>query len=59
MSATARVTGHSRHTIARWLERASTAAKRFNQQMLRDFEIIELQADELCTFIGASVIKCW
>ena len=52
ISATARVTGHSRHTIARWLERASTAAKRFNQRMLRDFEIIKLPADELCTFIG-------
>ena len=52
ISATARVTGHARHTIARWLERASTAAKRFNQRMLRDFAIIELQADALCTFIG-------
>ena len=52
ISATARVTGHSRHTIARWLERASTAAKRFNQRMLRDFAIIELQADARCTFIG-------
>ena len=52
MSATARVTGHARTTIARWLERASTAAKRFNQRMLRDFAIIELPADELCTFIG-------
>ena len=52
ISATARVTGHARHTIARWLERASTAAKRFNQRMLRDFEIIELQADARCTFIG-------
>ena len=52
ISATARVTGHSRHTIARWLERASTAAKRFNQRMLRDFAIIELPADALCTFIG-------
>ena len=52
ISATARVTGHARNTIARWLERASTAAKRFNQRMLRDFEIIERQADELCTFIG-------
>ncbi len=37
----------SRNTIARWLERASRAAERFNQQMLRDFEIVELQADEL------------
>ena len=52
ISATARVTGHARHTIARWLERASTAAKRFNQRMLRDVAIIELQADALCTFIG-------
>ena len=52
MSATARVTGHARHTIARWLARASTAAKRFNQRMLRDVAIIELQADALCTFIG-------
>ena len=30
MSATARGTGPSRHTIARWLERASPAAKRVN-----------------------------
>ena len=52
ISATARVTGHARHTIARWLERASTAAKRFNQRMLRDVAIIELPADERCTFIG-------
>ena len=52
ISATARVTGHSRHTLARWLERASTAAKRFNQRMLRDVAIIELQADARCTFIG-------
>ena len=52
ISATARVTGHSRNTIARWLERASTAAKRFNDGMLSDFDLIELQADELCTFIG-------
>ena len=52
ISATARVTGHSRHTLARWLERASLAAKRFNQRMLRDVAIIELQADARCTFIG-------
>ncbi len=56
---TARVTGHSRNTIARWLERASTAAKRFNQRLLRDFEIIELQADELCTFIGNKSSATW
>ena len=31
---------------------ASPAAKRFNQRMLCDVEIIELPADERCTFIG-------
>ena len=51
--------GHARHTIARWLERVSTAAKRVNQRMLRDFEIIELQADELCTFIGTKSRATW
>ncbi len=59
ISATARVTGRSRNTIARWLERASTAATRFNQRMLHDFDIIELQADELCTFIGSKRRTLW
>ena len=59
ISATARVTGRSRTTIARWLERASTAATRFNQRMLRDFDILELQADELCTFIGSKRSTVW
>ena len=59
IAATARVTGHARHTIARWLERASPAAKRFTQRMLRDFEIIELPADELCTVIGNQSSATW
>ena len=59
ISAAARVTGRSRNTIARWLERASTAAERFNQRMVRDFDIIELQADELCTFIGSKRRTMW
>ena len=59
ISATARVTGHSRDTIARWLERASSAAGRFNWQMLRDFDIRELQADEFCTFIGSKSRPTW
>ena len=58
ISATARVRGHSRTTIARWLERASTAAKRFNQWMLRGFDILELQADALCAFSAASAARC-
>ena len=59
ISATARVTGHSRNTIARWLERASTAAKRFNHRRLREFDILELQAEELCTFIGSKRSTVW
>ena len=59
ISATARVTGHSRNTIARWLERASTAAERFSYRMLRDFDLIEMQADELCTFIGNKSKTVW
>ena len=59
ISATARVTGHSRNTIARWLERAATVAARFNQRMVREFDIIELQADELCTFIGPKSRTRW
>ena len=59
ISATARVTGYSRNTIAQWLERASTAAEHFNRRMLRDFDIIELQVDELCTFIGSKSRTLW
>ena len=59
LSATARVTGHSRNTVARWLERASTAATRFNDLMLHDFDLIELQADERCTFIGDKNKTVW
>ena len=59
ISATARVTGRSPNTIARWLERASIAAKRLNQRMLRDFGILELQADELCPFIGSKRSTVW
>jgi len=59
ISATARVTGHSRNTVARWLERASTAATRFNDRMLHDFDLIELQADELWTFVGNKHTTVW
>ena len=59
ISATARVTGHSRNTIARWLERASSAAERFNRHRLRGFPILELQADELFTFVGSKRHAIW
>ena len=59
ISATARVTGHSRNTVARWLERASTAARHCNDRMVRDFDLLELQADELCTFVGNKNTTVW
>ena len=59
LSATARLAGRARNTVARWLERASIAAERFNRQMLRDFEVVELQADELYTFIGNKSRPTW
>ena len=59
ISAVARITGRSRNTIARWLERASRAAARFNRHILRDFEVRELQADELYTFIGSKRRPTW
>ncbi len=59
IAATARVTGRSRNTLARWLERASTAAERFNRWRLRDFDVLELQADELCTFVDDKSRTRW
>ena len=45
--------------MARWLERASRAAKHFNYRMVPDFDLIELQADELCMFIGNKSKTVW
>jgi len=59
ISAIARITGHSRSTITRWLERAAASAARFNDQHLGAFEIEELHADELCTFVGKKTNLTW
>jgi IS1 family transposase len=59
ISAIARMTGRSRSTVDRWLERAAVSARRFNDEHLRDFEITELQADELCTFVGSKASTRW
>ena len=58
ISATARLTG-PRNTVARWLERTSAAAERFNRRMLRGFELVELQADEVYAFIGSKSKPTW
>ena len=40
-------------------ERAATAAACFNHRQLRDFDVIELQADARCTFIGSKRRTLW
>jgi IS1 family transposase len=59
ISASARIAGWSRNTIARWVGRAAAAAGQFNNNELRGFEIKELQADELCTFVGNKSNTTW
>ena len=58
-SAIARITGLSWNTMARWLERAAVAARRFSDAMLRDYELTELQADELYTFVERRDHPTW
>ena len=59
ISSIARIVGRSRSTISRWMDRAAAGAKRFNDQKLNRFEIRELQADELCTFVGGKANTTW
>ena len=59
ISATARIAGRSRSTIIRWRSRATKSAKNFNDRNLRNYEITELQADELCTFVGGKENVVW
>ena len=50
-SAIARTKGISWNTAARWLERAAVAAGQFNDRMTRGYELREIQADEIKTFL--------
>jgi len=58
-SAIARAVGISWTTVARWLERASEAARRFSDERLRGFELVELQMDEIRTFAGNKAHPTW
>ena len=59
ISAIGRISRRSRTTIVRWLERATAKATRFNEEHLRDYEIYEIQADELCTFVDRKENTVW
>ena len=58
-SAIARIKQLSWNTVARWLQRASAAARRFNDAMMEGYEVKELQADEIRTFIAGKAHTTW
>ncbi len=58
-SAIARVCGKSWDTVARWLERACQSAATFNDKHIQDFELTELQADEIRTFVQSKKHVRW
>ena len=59
ISATARVEGIAWNTVARWLERAAHACRRFNRETIIGFAVEELQADEVRTFVGSKKRPSW
>ncbi len=52
ISATARIKQYTPNTVSRWRETAGKDAKRFNERMLSGFELLELQADEIRSFVN-------
>ncbi len=58
-SAIARVKGLTWNTVARWLERASAAAGRFNDHKLNGYPLQEIQADEIRTFLDRRKSPIW
>jgi len=59
ISATARIENLSPDTVARWWETASEYAHRFNDKNLKGFDLIELQADEIRTFVDTKKKVIW
>ena len=58
-SAISRVKGIAWNTVDRWLERAAVACRRFNKNRVEAIEIVELQADEIRTFVGSKANVVW
>ena len=58
-SAIARIIGLSWNAVARWLERASVAAGWFNDRTTRGYELREIQADEIKTFLTNKDSTTW
>ena len=58
-SSIARIMGISWNTAARWEEKAAEAARVFNENMTKGYELTELQADEIRTFSGVKDEPTW
>ena len=58
-SSIARSKGLAWNTVAHWLDLAAQFAERFNDHMIRDFELLEVQADEICTFVQGKKSPIW
>ena len=58
-SAISRIKRRSWNTIDRWLQQAFLFAQQFNSLVLKGFEINELQADEIRTFVGGKKKVRW
>lgn len=59
ISSISRIKCISWNTIASWQYLACQAAREFNNQNLKDLELIELQADEICTLTGTKKKPIW
>ena len=59
ISAIARVEGIAWNTVARWLEKAAAACRRFNSRRIAGYVVEELQADEIRSFAGGKRQPTW
>ncbi len=59
ISSISRIKRLSWNTISSWQYLACQAAGEFNNQNLKDLELIEFQADEICTFTGTKKKPVW
>jgi transposase-like protein/IS1 family transposase len=58
-AAIARVEGLSWNTVARWLDRAARIAEQFNGRRIRDFDLVEVQMDEIRAFLSSRERPVW
>ncbi len=59
ISSISRIKCFSWNTISRWQYLACQVAGEFNDHKLKGVELIELQADEICTFTGTKKKSIW